>query len=310
MIQCFCTACTNDVSGVVDQVPSNAITTPYTVPTRENNDSSSEKSTAPETAGITESNYPEDKRLKEIIPSLSNPKSIHVQVIGAYLPDRLSEGEESLVIYAPTSESQFTDILDYIELIDSVVFIEVEADDVEQGLFSTSTILVKSEDDACAFAVSASADDSGIFYIVVSPIQNLTEILSGEEILSNRFFKGQFGTFPIREFNDILTGVLLDTSDLQNVAVVKRAGSDEPDSVLNKSVTAILRRIVDAELRINGPIENTEEHNYDVKYIVGNITYSLSTTTGYFAVESGGETINGKLDEETLRWFLGRAGTA
>jgi hypothetical protein len=297
------TACTGDVKDI-DQIPPSGDES--NAPTQGVADSSSEN-TSPKVSESSDDTLLLHQVLRDIVPSLNNVTNIAVKVPG-YALDHFSDMNTTLSIYAPASEVQAREIVNYLELLDSTDFTEVEGYNDESFPFTTSTMLIENKSGSCTFHVIASESDvdNSILYIAVIPNQRPADILAGEEILPIRYFEGQPGTFPIRALNDALTDILLDTSDLQNVAVVRILDSDKPEYTLNKGDTAVWRYMFDATIRNNGPVENTEAQGYDVKIIMGDTTYFLNKTSGFFSKEYDGEIKLGKLNEDTLKWFLDR----
>ena len=119
-----------------------------------------------------------------------------------------------------------------------------------------------------------------------------------------RFFKGQSGEFPIRDFNDALKDILLDTNDLQNVAVVQKLDGDEPEYTLNKGFTANLRYALEEAIQLYSTVESSEEQSFDIKFVIGDTTYLLSTTSGIFCKDKDGVIVFSKFEEDKLLRLL------
>lgn len=294
-------ACTGDNTDI-DQIPPSADES--NAPTQGVADSSSEN-TSPEVSESSDDTLLLHQKLIDIVPSLNNVTNVAVKVPGFAL-DHFSDMNTTLSIYAQADEVQARKIVNYLELLDSTDFTEVDGYNHESFPFTTSSMLIENKSGSCTFYVIASEDDNSKLYIAVIPNQRPVDILAGEEILPIRYFEGRPDTFPIRDLNNALTDVLLDTNDLQNVAVVRILNNDELEYTLNKSVTAVWRYMFDASIQINGPVEKPEEQSYDVKIVIGDTTYFLNRISGFFSKENDGEIILSKLDEDTLKWFLVR----
>lgn len=300
---CICCACNGEFKETV-QIQIQPIAIESNIPTHGVTDSSS-KDTSPEESENDNDMLLHNQKLTDILPSLYYAISVGVKVPGL-IPEYIDDVNTTPNIYAQANEVQARKIVDYLELLDSTEFNEVKEYKHENYLFTTSPILIKNTSDLCMFSLITSENDNSLLYIAVIPNQRLVDILAGEDILPLRYFEGRPGTFPIRDFNNALSDVLLDTNDLQNVAVVQTLNSDKPEYILNKSITAIWRHMIDTAIRINDPEENPREQSYDIKIIIGDTSYFLNTISGCFSWENGGETIRNKLDEDTLKWFLSK----
>ena len=90
--------------------------------------------------------------------------------------------------------------------------------------------------------------------------------------------------------------VKIDTTDLQNVAVIHNRDSDNPDYTLYKGSSVELRHILDGTILINGMYTNMEEQDYNVEIVIGSSIYKLDSSSGYFSRERNGETVVSKLE--------------
>jgi len=290
-------ACTGD-SQNIDQTKSSS--GELNSPTQGVTDKTGE-STSPETTGSGDYTIHQNIKLSDLVPCLASLTNVGVKVPG-FIPNYLSDGD-TLSIYAPASEVQAQEIISFLELLDETEFTEVERYDRDRYRLITNTIRIENTADSCAFSLIASEDENGYLYLLLVPIQRPADILAGEDILPFRHFEGRLGTFPIRAFRDALIEVLLDTNDIQNIAVVQVHDSDDPELLLNKSLATTLRYIFDATIRINEPVENSEEHYYNVEIIIGDTTYCLNSTSGDFSRVNNGESVCSKLDDPSLQWI-------
>jgi len=183
-------------------------------------------------------------------------------------------------------------------------YAEVEGYGREGTPFTTSPILIRNGSDVCEFSVATYEEDGGTVYLTVIPLQTAGDVMAGEDVLPIRYYEGASETFQIRDLNDVLSEILSDTTDAQNIAAVQVLGSDKPETVMNKMVTAVWRYVFEASIKNNGEIENAEDLNSDVLITIGKKTYLLNKTSGIFTMESEGETVVSMLNKETLAWFL------
>jgi hypothetical protein len=244
------------------------------------------------------------QNLNDIIPSLTAATNVSVKAPGS-VPSSISEDSSAPGIYVQASDNQAERVLNILEPLSSASFTVVEDTISDTNLLSTNIIRVENASESSMFALSAPEDGSGPLYIVVFPNQTPDDILSGEEILPPQLYKAHPGVFPIRDLNDTLQGIILDTGDTPNVAVVRNLDSNDAEYSLNKWITALWRHTIDATLRINGATEDPDERGYNREIIIDGATYFFNTITGYFSKEIDGVITLGKLDDDILTWLLG-----
>lgn len=233
--------------------------------------------------------------LTEIIPYLDDATNISVKTVPLL----------SIVFnaFAPADKVQSREIVDFLMLLETTKFIE-EAYQGDELLFNSPSVIVENPFGSCWFAISGDVDDNSIFYIILYPDQTREDILAGEEQLPFRFFKGQSGEFPIRDFGNALNDVLLDTNDLQNVAVVQELDDDAPEYTLNKGFTANLRYALEDAIELYSTVESSEEQSFDIKIVIGDTTYLLNSTSGIFNKEKDGVIVFSKFEEDKLLRLL------
>ena len=231
--------------------------------------------------------------LTEIIPYLDDVTNISVRAFPK-LP--------VFDAFAPTDKAQAREIADFLMLLETTEFKE-EAYQSDE-LFSSPSVIIENAFGSCRFAISGDVDDNSIFYIILYPDQTSEDILAGEKQLPLRFFKGQSREFPIRDFVAALEDVLFDTNDLQNVAVVQKLDSDEPEYTLNKGQTATLRYALEDAIQLYSTVESSEEQSFDIKIVIGDTTYLLNSTSGIFYKDKDGVIIYSRFEEDKLPRLL------
>ncbi len=163
--------------------------------------------------------------------------------------------------FAPADNAQAKEIMDFLMLLETTEFKE---EGYADGLYGRASILIENAAGSCQFEIIGDVDDYSIFKIVLYPDQTAEDILAGEEQQPVRFFKGQSGEFPIRDFNDALNDVLFDNTDLDNVAVVQKLDSDEPACTFFKGHTATVKQALEDAIELYSTFESPEEQNFDI----------------------------------------------
>lgn len=246
---------------------------------------------------------PEIMTISDIIPSLKDPTEIAVKVPGSPLSFFIDEDAPS-AFFAPADALQMQKVISCLDPLFTAEYAEVEGYGREGTPFTTSPILIRNGSDVCEFSVATYEEDGGTVYLTVIPLQTAGDVMAGEDVLPIRYYEGASETFQIRDLNDVLSEILSDTTDAQNIAAVQVLGSDKPETVMNKMVTAVWRYVFEASIKNNGEIEKPEDLRRDVMITIGEKTYLLNKTSGVFTMESEGETVVSMLNEETLAWFL------
>ena len=193
--------------------------------------------------------------LFDILPELRDLDRISVRPVTAIVG-----------VFAPADEKQAHKILELIKLLNNTAFVEVEQFLDDGYLVSSSALFIENAFSSSAFSIAASVEDNSIVHINLIQGRTFEEIQAGVERPDFKYFKAVSGVFPIRFFNDLLWEVLLDTEDLQNVAIVKKLDSDKPEFNLNKGDTAILRGIFDDTIQQYEEEVNIKEQELDFNY--------------------------------------------
>ena len=81
-------------------------------------------------------------------------------------------------------------------------FFEVEKYNDDGWLSKSSAVLIEYKNTLCFFTFVASVVDNSIFYVAIIPTDEL--LGSSDNNMPIRVFEGQSGSFPIREYNDLL----------------------------------------------------------------------------------------------------------
>jgi hypothetical protein len=170
-----------------------------------------EKSTMQGASENAENAQSANTSLKDLLPDLGSLTNVSVYTPGGMALSGTG-AEEGLPggIYARADESQARIIVEFLIAQEDTEFVEVEAYNDDGALSMSSAILIANEHGSCVFSITASVDDNSIFYIVLLPIQKVSDILAGDEFLPVRLFEGQSGAFPIRDFRATLEDVLFE----------------------------------------------------------------------------------------------------
>jgi len=250
----------------------------------------------------------------ELVPSLSDWTSILVdagstlQFAGLGLLGKA---------FAQADETQAQRLVDSLMVLYAAEFMEVDGnalfgggvgidDGNVTGATSALTLIVEGASGRCVFdicAVPNSTDDH--FYLRPRPIAAIEAMAAMENPTADdipivhiyEFFSDSFSLIDLVRAQ---VDVLLDSTDMRNVAIVSRLDSEGTEHIVNKGLTARLRQIMDGVICDRGAYDGNEAHSFDTKIVVGDTTYMLDSSSGYFSRELCGETMVSLLDESWL----------
>ena len=99
---------------------------------------------------------------------------------------------------------------------------------------------------------------------------------------------------------DTFQAVLIDTNDFQNAFIVYTTDDDIPEGVVPKFNSSVMKYVFDGTITNTGAFESSNNKEYDLILVFGDIIYMLDMTSGCFSRTYNDETVFSQLDEQCL----------
>ena len=136
--------------------------------------------------------------------------------------------------------------------------------------------------------------DDDVQYLVIG---------NGEQ---QQFKKGSKETFDFDELSRLVSAVLGNEEDPDYSGRVELTDSGFKANV-NKGNAAFAQGILDGAIG-QAEVEEGENITYNIMFTIGDISYGISSDTGYFFKQEAGEKIYAQLEEQLLRTVKTRIG--
>ena len=243
------------------------------------------------TAGIENESVTDYSSIADIVPCLDSAKNLYVFA-------GHTSYEFGGSAYAKADEEQKKRIIYLLKTLDMTDFVVCG---IEGKSGATIELLVEGVNDTCKVRIVNSGD---ALYIVLLPTE-MVSIANGIQLTA---YEGPIGSFSFVELSNICSDILSDTDDLDNAGMVRVMGDSVTEHVLNKGNSAIVQNILDGTIANADIYGGSEELVFDVLFIIGDVTYMIDTTSGYFSRECGGDAVFSKMEDRWLREVLGRLG--
>lgn len=155
---------------------------------------------------------------------------------------------------------------------------------------------------AVTFKLCSENEEKNIQILADDDVQYLV-IGNGEQ---QQFKKGSKETFDFDELSRLVSAVLGNEEDPDYSGRVELTDSGFKANV-NKGNAAFAQGILDGAIG-QAEVEEGENITYNIMFTIGDISYGISSDTGYFFKQEAGEKIYAQLEEQLLRTVKTRIG--